>query len=198
MAYSPQSRHYSVLKKLFPLNLEGDLDVLLDAEGLALDRAEDTASRLHQELFPDTATSDPVFGTLADWERTFGITPPDGATDQQRGAVVVAHMRVSGCPMTKDGKFGNRLNKTYFYSIASALGYSTNQADPKWIKIEDGKYRPFRVGFGKVGDAVYFNDHGYSMYSIHVTGTGVEQDAELQKIFTDGGRPGADWVFINA
>ncbi len=160
MSYNPQSRHYSVLKKLFPLDLDGDLDVWLDSKGLALDRAEGRAKRLHQELFPDTATSDTVLGTLPDWERTYGITPDLGATDAQRAAVVVAHVRAALTPLTLDGKPGNRLNKAYFYSIADALGYSTNQADPKWIKIEDGKYRPFRVGFGKVGDPVYFNEHG--------------------------------------
>jgi hypothetical protein len=41
MNYSPQSRHYSVLKKLFPVSfLQGDQDVTMDIEGLALDRAE--------------------------------------------------------------------------------------------------------------------------------------------------------------
>ena len=46
MSYNPQSRHYSVLKKLFPLDLDGDLDVWLDSKGLALDRAEGRAKRL--------------------------------------------------------------------------------------------------------------------------------------------------------
>jgi uncharacterized protein YmfQ (DUF2313 family) len=187
MSYNPQSRHYSVLKKLFPLPLEGDLDVALDAEGLALDRAEDRASRLHLELFPDTASSDPVLGTLTDWERIYGIVGDTSKTDQERGTIVVAKMRNLG-----------GLNRAAFYRIAQALGYNPypSNVDPH-IQILDGVYRPFRVGFGKVGDAVYFNDHGYSIWTVYVKGTGVESDDVLQSIFEDRGRPGCDFIFVN-
>lgn len=187
MTYNPQSRHYSVLKKLFPLDLDGDLDVWLDSQGLGLDRAEDRASRLHQELFPDTATSDPVLGTLADWERTYGIVGDTETTDAQRASVVVAKMRDLG-----------GLNRAAYYRIAQALGYNAypSMVDPH-IQILDGVYRPFRVGFGKVGDPVYFNNHGYSVFTVFVKGTGVESDVVLQNLFADRARPTCDFIFTN-
>ena len=207
MGYVPQSRHYGVLKQLFPLPLGGDLDADLDIEGLALDRAEDQATRLHKELFPDTATSDPVLGSLADWERVYGITPDPGMTDQQRAGVVVAKIRAGltpTIPASDSGGVktvqatGTRLCRAQFYSIAQALGYSTDNTQPKWILIEDGLFRPFRVGVGKVGDPVYFNDPGTSMFTVRVTGTGVESDANLQAAFSDQGSPKCDWLFVNA
>lgn len=187
MSYNPQSRHYSVLKKLFPLELEGDVDIWLDAKGLALDRAEDRAKRLHQELFPDTATSNTVLGALADWERTYGIVGDTTKSDAQRAAVVLAKMRDQG-----------GLNRAAYYRISQALGYNAypSNVDPH-IQILDGVYRPFRVGFSKVGDAVYFNDHGYSIYSVFVNGTSVESDDILQGLFQDRARPGCDFVFID-
>jgi uncharacterized protein YmfQ (DUF2313 family) len=182
MSYTPLSRHYSVLKQLFPLALAGDLDVDLDIEGLALDRAEDCARRLHQELFPDTSSS---IGALASWERTYGIIGDPTTSDQQRAGVVVAKMRnLAG------------LNRSAFYRIARALGYNTypSAVDPH-IQILDGIYLPFRVGIGMVGDPVYFGDSGYSIFSVYVKGTGVASDSVLQALFNAQKRPSCEFVF---
>jgi uncharacterized protein YmfQ (DUF2313 family) len=197
MTYSPTSRHYDVLKKLFPLDVGGDFDLDLDIEGRALDLAENSAMVLHDEIFPDTSTvrteGNPR-GCLQDWERTYGVTPADGATQEQRIAVVMAKIRAS---VLADGQ-ASRLNKAYFYLVASAFGYTQTQTDPKFLIIEDGVYRPFRAGYGRAGiDPVYDGGTGASMFTCVVRGTGVESDTDLRGIFNEIKAPNCDLEFVN-
>jgi hypothetical protein len=186
MPYSPTSRHYSALRQLFPLpRMAGDLDVVLDADGISLDRAEELIDDLRGEILPNNSTLDPVTGMLEIWEDIFGLAHTGSLADRRE--LVGSMMAATG-----------GLNKGKFYLAASAFGYYTApHADPH-IEIIDGFYMPFRVGFGRIGiDRIYDNESGHSVFTILVKGTDVESDTNLQALFEAMARPAFEFIYIN-
>jgi hypothetical protein len=175
MAYSYLSRHYTVLKKLFPVPfLGGDQDASMDIEGLALDRAEDLSKKLFAEINPDSVTDDPLIGTISQWEIVFGIPVDDSKPIADRRKAIVAKMLMP-----------SGLNKEYFYAVAAALGYHIwPDSTYPYIDIEKGLFRPFRVGYSHVGiDKLYDQTVGFSKFVWVVFGSNVESDLLLQEIF---------------
>lgn len=106
--------HKDVLKLLFPLkNVGGVFDDDLGIEGKYLDALKTSADALLLELFPDTTTQ-----LIAEWERTYGIIPPEGASLASRRTAVLQKKRLR-----------RRLDRAYFVSLAATVGYN--------IKIEE-------------------------------------------------------------
>jgi uncharacterized protein YmfQ (DUF2313 family) len=171
------SRHYEVLKKLFPVpQLGGGLDVGLDVEGLNLDSAEDFSILLMKEVLPTTATNDADLGLISQWEKLLGIVPDDSRLIGDRRAEVIA--KLTAPP---------GINEAFYYAIASSLGYNIfpSVTDPH-VQILKGVYRPFRVGYGQIGiDPVYDQSAGFSQFTWKITGTNVESDSILRSIFND-------------
>jgi len=172
MAFTPQSQHYHVLKKLFPFpSMAGDLDPDLDVEGLALDRANGDSvgvSSLLNQILPDTADEK----TIEDWERVYGVVPTSDALVDRR-ASVLAKMAATG-----------GLSIEYFYTIAEALGYNRYpSATNPHIRIRDDLFHPFRACFSVAGDPVYLLSNGSEKHAWEVSGTDVSNDENLSLLF---------------
>ncbi len=102
--------HADVLKLLFPLkDVGGDFDADIAIEGSYLDALKTSAESLLLELFPDTCTA----ATIADWERIYGIIPPDGAALADRRLAVVQKKRLR-----------RKLTRAYFVALAATVGYT--------------------------------------------------------------------------
>jgi uncharacterized protein YmfQ (DUF2313 family) len=173
MSYTPLSRHYSVLKQLFPLALAGDLDVDLDIEGLALDRAEDCARRLHQELFPDTSSSiDPI------------VFPIGGVPWVQKTSAVENWQVVK---MSATGQYQAAVADTC-WGVSSDFGAtwsvrSSSQLED--ISISDDGSLEFLVQYGD-SSSYFSTDHGVNFtargrigsFDNHITSCSMSIDGE--------------------
>lgn len=104
----------------------------LTANGLALDRAEDSGNRVRDAVTPFGAGD-----LLQDWERVLALTPPPEAGYQQRQARVIAKLRETG-----------GLSRAYFIGLAAGLGYTITIEEPQ----------PFRAGINRAGDSLYIED----------------------------------------
>jgi uncharacterized protein YmfQ (DUF2313 family) len=177
MNYSPISRHWNVLKKLFPLGeMEGEHDIELDVRGLSLDRADDLAKLLTNEIIPSTATDNSDIGMIGEFEQVFEIASDDARPLSARRSEVMARL------VAPSG-----LNADFYYRIAESLGYNRypSNTDPH-IQFVKGEFLPFRVGISLVGiDAIYDQTSGSSRFTWTVQGTNVESDYVLQYIFND-------------
>ncbi|KNC92781.1 YmfQ family protein [Trabulsiella odontotermitis] len=103
-----------------------------EAEGNALQKAEDAADRVAQGVVPLNPNE-----LLPDWERVLGLTPSPGATVQERLSLVKAMINATG-----------GLSIPYFINLAKSLGYTITIDEPQ----------PFRVGVNRMGDALYTRD----------------------------------------
>lgn len=102
--------HSDVLKLLFPVpDVGGSFSQDIGIEGAHLDTLKTAADNLLLELFPDTCTA----ATISDWERIYGIVPPEGATLEQRRAAVIQKKRLR-----------RKLTRKYFTDLAAAVGYT--------------------------------------------------------------------------
>lgn len=104
----------------------------LSAEGKALDAALTNADRTQGAITPFFAEQ-----LLPDWERVCGITPPQGATYQQRLQVVQVKLAETG-----------GLSIPYFTKLAASLGYV----------ITIVELQPFRAGVNRAGDPLWVED----------------------------------------
>lgn len=126
-AFATTARHVHVLKKLFPLPMEGDLfDAEMALQGNQLDSINLEAHTLLLEFFPDTAII-----TIANWEKRLDITPASG------DSLSVRQQRAS----TKYREIGG-LSKDYFLGIAADMGFL----------IEIIRLQPIRCGVSECGD----------------------------------------------
>ena len=122
--------HSEVLKLLFPLkDIGGTFVQDIGIEGDHLDALKTSADALLLELFPDTTTT-----LIADWERVYGIIPPDGATLADRRLAVVQKKRLR-----------RKLNRAYFVALAATVGYT--------ITIEE--MPPNAADYGGAWDTLY-------------------------------------------
>jgi len=71
---------------------------------------------------------------LADWERLYQITPPDGATVAQRQAIVLARINATG-----------GLSIGYFENLLTSMGYEVVIDEP----------RGFQAGVNCAGDTLF-------------------------------------------
>jgi uncharacterized protein YmfQ (DUF2313 family) len=123
--------HADILKLLFPVkDMGGVFDQDVAIEGSYLDALKTSADNLLLELFPDTCTT----LTIGDWERTYAIIPPDGATLDARRLAVVQKKRLR-----------RKLTRAYFVSLAATVGYA--------ISIEE--IPPNAADYGGVWSTIY-------------------------------------------
>ncbi len=101
--------HADILKLLFPLkNVGGVFNDDIGIEGKYLDDLKTSADNLLLELYPDTTTQ-----LIADWERTYTIVTPDGASLADRRLAVVQKRRLR-----------RKLTRKYFVNLAATVGYT--------------------------------------------------------------------------
>jgi len=174
----PESRHYPSLvqlgnyDELFPvLTGKSNYHIILDIYGLALDRADDDAIDLYQEIFPTTATAS---GLLPEWERFVGIKPDDLVALENRRNAVVARLRARG-----------GLSHKYFKTLAEGLGYNYGLAatQPRIWFVEGNDYVPFRADISASGDQVWNPAPDAHDHLVTINGTDVESDAGLISLF---------------
>jgi len=158
-----------VLKALFPIEMGSVFDDDIAIEGKHLDDLEASAAGLIAEMFPDTADK-----TIADWERVYDITPPEGATLNERRSAVLQQVRKRGS-----------LTPRYFIDLAAAAGFA--------ITIEE--VVPHEPGYGVESIwiwRVHVIDSGNKMlyFEAGVSRAGDrlldwEEDATLERIIRD-------------
>jgi len=128
------SGHAELLTLLLPKPYEATDKVLaasLAAEGAALDQAHASAQVVAEGISP--AGADGLF--LADWERVYGL--PDtcaggyAQTQAERIAAVLSKMRQRG-----------GLSRSYFVSLAKALGYEITIEEYDVFTCESGCDQP--------------------------------------------------------
>lgn len=138
------------LKQLLPRgmlwNLEPDamMSKLLLGVSEELARIDARGVDLLDEWDPSTASE-----TLEDWERALDITPPDGATEDERRVAVAAKYIARG------GQ-----TPAYFISLAAALGFTvtiTEVPPHRWrVNVLETPYtvrvQSFRAGASRAGD----------------------------------------------
>ena len=128
-----------------------------------------------------------VAGTLEDFERVYNCIPESGDTVAVRQNRVIAALRAKG-----------GLNVLYFEKIAEGLGYTVGPIGSPHLQFSEGDYEPFRADYGQADiDTIYDQDTGYSMYTVVVTGTDVETDADLQARFEKQRCAGVEFVYVN-
>lgn len=128
--------HAELLFRLLPPTCyapdDPDLSAQLAAEGNALDAVQANANRLLGAVTPYSAGE-----LIADWERVVGITPPNGAVQQQRVDAVVAKLRQMG-----------GLSIPYFKDLAASLGYTIDIFEPQYAQ----------AGVSRAGDPMWVQD----------------------------------------
>lgn len=107
-AYARQLRHLLPRGRLWDVVPGSLLDRLLFAIGDELARVDSRGADLLLEADPRTATE-----TIGDWERVLGVTPPPGATPEDRRLAITAALVQQG------GQ-----TPAYYTAIAEAAGYS--------------------------------------------------------------------------
>jgi uncharacterized protein YmfQ (DUF2313 family) len=149
-------------------DLGDDFDRVLWIDAVSLDRADEIVAGAADEVLPDTALK-----LLADWERLYNIVPPATATVTSRRSAVEAAKAATG-----------GLSKSYFESLASALGYTIGTVGTKHLRIVDGQHLPFRVAYSQIEiDRIWDQTSGADAYTWKVLGSSVESDSELQALF---------------
>lgn len=142
--------HKTVLKQLFPLDLGALWEDDLGLEGAHLDQVQRVAVSLLREFFVDSCAQ-----ALTNYERIYAITPPNGATLQQRRDSIVAKMLA---------KWG--LTIQFFTNLAARMGYTieieelqpnTDGCGPegisRWrVHIPHQPIYYFRVGSSRAGE----------------------------------------------
>jgi uncharacterized protein YmfQ (DUF2313 family) len=108
------------------------INVELEAEGNALQAADDAAQRVAQGVVPLTVNE-----LLTDWERLLGLTPAPDASEEDRLTLVKTMINVIG-----------GLSIPYFVNLAKSLGYDITIDEPQ----------PFRVGINRMCDRLYSRD----------------------------------------
>jgi hypothetical protein len=101
----------------FPIEIGGDLAIDNQIESDHIDTAESAISGVVAELFPNTATAEPI----ALWERRVGVSPESG------DSLATRRSRVCGAYAARGGQ-----SKAYFEGVALQYG--------KTITITDGEY----------------------------------------------------------
>ncbi|HHP2613060.1 TPA: YmfQ family protein [Enterobacter roggenkampii] len=128
--------YYNLLNRLLPLSSYSPgqplLDATLRAEASVFDALETSAGLAEGGVTPFYARS-----LLPDWERVLAITPPEGATYQQRQQRVIAKLSEVG-----------GLSIPYFIQLAMSLGYTITIDEPQ----------PFRAGINRAGDPLWIKD----------------------------------------
>jgi uncharacterized protein YmfQ (DUF2313 family) len=163
-------------------DLGDDFDRVLWIDGVALDRADEILEAAAEEVLPDAALK-----LLADWERVYGIVPLATATVTSRRAAVKAAKAATG-----------GLNKSYFESLASALGYTIGTVGSKHLRIVDGQHLPFRVAYSQIEiDRIWDQASGADSYTWQVLGSSVESDTVLQGLFERLKPAATTVIFIN-
>lgn len=109
-----------------------NLKAELQAEGNVFDKVKQSSETVVRSVTPFYATS-----LLPDWERVLALTPPAGATYQQRQQRVLAKLAEVG-----------GLSIPYFIQLASTLGYVITIDEPQ----------PFRAGVNRAGDRLWVED----------------------------------------
>jgi hypothetical protein len=163
----------------------------LSIEGLCIDRTQVLIDQIKNEMFPDTAVD-----TIEDWIRTRGaLVSPSESLVVKRNAVVA-----------KERSEGAR-TKAQFYAMAEALGfnkYIDGDTPAPYIRLVDGEYIGFIVGYSLVGADTIGDDNQYavSCYGTYVSGsTGTQEEidraTQLQDLFNNSRALGTSFVFID-
>ncbi|MFZ4171341.1 YmfQ family protein [Enterobacter ludwigii] len=131
-----------------------------EAEGNALQNAEDAADRVVQGVVPLGPNE-----LLSDWERLLGLTPSPDETISVRVTLVRAKINETG-----------GLSRPYFINLALSLGYIITIDEPQ----------PFRVGINRMGDALYTRDTIW-IWRVNVWEVKPESPshAQIESIFQD-------------
>lgn len=128
--------YYNLLNRLLPLPSYSPgqplLDASLRAEASVFDDVETSAGLAEGGVTPFYAQN-----LLPDWERVLAITPPEGATYQQRQQRVISKLSEVG-----------GLSIPYFIQLAKSLGYAITIDEPQ----------PFRAGINRAGDRLWTKD----------------------------------------
>jgi uncharacterized protein YmfQ (DUF2313 family) len=128
-----------------------------------INRIDAAAKGIINELYPKSATA-----LLTEYETMLGLSYDNTLSTAERRNRIISRFRAVG---------GQSL--AYFYSLAEALGYTTET-----IEIIDNTYRPFRAAASIVGtDSVYDSSAEYSIFSWRVIGTNVTTDNVLKSLF---------------
>lgn len=110
--------------------------VQLKAEASALQGALTQLEEVEGAMFPESAGR-----YIADWERVYQITPPPGATQEQRVQAVLAAM----------GDLGGQ-SIPYFIRLASLFG----------VRVDIDTFRVPVVGLLNTGDPLYAGDWAFT------------------------------------
>lgn len=160
--------------------LSDELRSVIEVVGELFDDIKTDFETVLSQIDPNEAT---VTGLLLDYERFYRCVPGSGDTVATRRERVVAAIRAKG-----------GLNRSHFENIAEALGYTVGTD----IDITEGDFAPFRADYGRADiDAVYDQGDGKSMYTVVVTGNGVEDDNDLQQRFDKQHCCGIEFVYVN-
>lgn len=163
--------------------LSDDLRTTVEVVGECFDELCDTVETIRLQIFPQYAI---IAGSLPDFERDYNCPTRDDELTTRRNRVVAAIRARGG------------LNKKYFVGIAQGLGYVIGSTGEKYLNFTEGLYAPFRADISRADiDRVYDGNGGYSKYSVIVTGTDVETDLDLQRLFNKQGACGVTFIYSN-
>jgi uncharacterized protein YmfQ (DUF2313 family) len=158
----------------------------IEIEGDLINNAETSATTLLDEMFIESCTE----GSIADWERIYGILPGDSDTLQQRRSSVIAKKLARG-----------RLNREYFETIMEGMGYTIGGAgsqNPHIRFVEGSAYKPFRADVSKADvDCVWDQDEGSNMFTMTIYGTSVVANEKLLLLINYLKVEGIETVFID-
>lgn len=130
-----------------------------EAEGNALQQAEDAAQHVAQGIVPLQINE-----LIPDWERVLGLTPAPDASQQERLTLIKAKINVTG-----------GLSRAYFINLAESLGYTITIDEP----------RPFRIGINGMGDRLYSRDTIWIWCVNVLHDDGQVNHAQLEAMFQD-------------
>lgn len=161
--------------------LNDDLKAIFDVVGDIFDDIKIQFDTILSQVDAFQLTDD---GLLTEYEALYQCKST--GTSEQRISRVIAAIRAKG-----------GLNRSYFYTIADALGYSIGSGS-KYIIISEGDFTPWRVGISKIGiDKIWPLSGSTTMYTVLVSGTDVESDDDLQFQFQKQVCAGVSFVFQN-